>query len=131
MSAASQHNNTKGVQFREVFSFHGCPHRGASLLPNLKRSNNDPPAVQDQYMFIHDAVLEQLMCGDTQIQATDLNRTLPRLLQPQQQRDGSFKTTLALQFDVSCLVSENLCQHQVLPILYHSPSHFTLPDTYY
>ena len=56
--------------------------------------------MQDQYMFIHDAVLEQLVCGDTQIQAKDLNWTLRRPQQPQRQRDGSIKTDLALQFDV-------------------------------
>ena len=67
-------------------------------------SSLPPISMQDQYMFIHDAVLEQLVCGDTQIQASGLNRTLPRLLQPQQKSDGSFKTGLAVQFDVSSFI---------------------------
>ena len=34
---------------------------------------------QDQYAFIHDAVLETLICGDTQIPASDLQRALEKL----------------------------------------------------
>ena len=55
-------------------------------------------------MFIHDAVLEQLVCGDTQIQAADLNWALRRLQQPRQQKDGSVKTGFALQFDVTTIL---------------------------
>ena len=32
--------------------------------------------LQDQYAFIHDAVLETLICGDTQIPASDIQRAL-------------------------------------------------------
>ena len=35
--------------------------------------------VQEQYVFIHDAVLEWLTCGDTQITPTNLRRELVRL----------------------------------------------------
>ena len=34
---------------------------------------------QDQYAFIHDAVLETLICGDAQIPASDLQRALEKL----------------------------------------------------
>ena len=35
--------------------------------------------MQDQYAFIHDAVLETLICGDTQISSSDLLRALDKL----------------------------------------------------
>ena len=35
--------------------------------------------VQNQYLFIHDAVLEYLTCGDTQISAGDLQRLLKEM----------------------------------------------------
>ena len=35
--------------------------------------------LQDQYTFIHDAVLEGLICGNTQIPAPDFKRAMARL----------------------------------------------------
>ena len=52
---------------------------------------------QDQYIFIHDAVLESVTCGDTEIKAADLRRKLVKL----KTRDQSGLTTLDLQFAVS------------------------------
>lgn len=37
------------------------------------------PPTQEQYVFIHDAVLEWLTCGDTQIVPTNLRMELARL----------------------------------------------------
>ncbi len=34
---------------------------------------------QDQYTFIHDAILESLMCGNTHIPAASLKKALKRL----------------------------------------------------
>ena len=34
---------------------------------------------QDQFMFIHDAILESVTCGDTQIAATNLRSSLNRM----------------------------------------------------
>ena len=34
---------------------------------------------QDQYVFIHDAVLESLTCGDTQIPASGLSSAIKKL----------------------------------------------------
>ena len=34
---------------------------------------------QDQYVFIHDAVLESLTCGDTQIPASGLSGAIEKL----------------------------------------------------
>ena len=52
---------------------------------------------QDQYVFIHDAILESMTCGDTQIEAGNLRRKLKQL----QTRDESGRTGLDLQFAVS------------------------------
>ena len=52
---------------------------------------------QDQYVFIHDAILESMTCGDTQIEAGNLRRKLKKL----QTRDESGRTELNLQFSVS------------------------------
>ena len=35
--------------------------------------------MQDQYVFIHDAVLESLTCGDTQIPASGLSSAIKKL----------------------------------------------------
>ncbi len=35
--------------------------------------------VQDQYVFIHDAILESVTCGDTQISAGDLRRQIQKM----------------------------------------------------
>ena len=32
--------------------------------------------MQDQYIFIHDAILEVIMCGDTQIDAADFHKKI-------------------------------------------------------
>ena len=48
-------------------------------------------------MFIHDAILESMTCGDTQIEAGNLRRKLRKL----QTRDESGRTELDLQFAVS------------------------------
>ena len=48
-------------------------------------------------MFIHDAILESVMCGDTQINAGDLRKKL----KPLQEKDQSGQTQLDLQFSVS------------------------------
>ncbi len=35
--------------------------------------------IQDQYVFIHDAILESVTCGDTQINAGDLRRQIQNM----------------------------------------------------
>ena len=52
---------------------------------------------QDQYIFIHDAILEAVTCGDTQIMSGDLRATLNKM----QKKDQSGKTAMELQFAVS------------------------------
>ena len=35
--------------------------------------------MQEQYIFIHDAILEAVTCGDTQISASNLRRSIQKL----------------------------------------------------
>ncbi len=46
--------------------------------------------VQEQYVFVHDAILEYVTCGDTQITAGDLRRVMGKLAarNPQTQVTG-------------------------------------------
>ena len=52
---------------------------------------------QDQYMFIHDAILESVTCGDTQISAGDLRRQIQRMSQVAQ---GKNCTGFQYQFQI-------------------------------
>ena len=42
-------------------------------------SQSQSPTTQDQYVFIHDPVLESLTCGDTQILASGLSSAIKKL----------------------------------------------------
>ena len=53
---------------------------------------------QDQYVFIHDAVLESLTCGDTQIPASGLSNAIKKLKQKDRETG---KTGFETQFHVS------------------------------
>ena len=57
--------------------------------------------IQDQYAFIHDAILEAVTCGDTQIESSDLRAKLNKIWKKNQ----SGKTELELQFTVSPLIN--------------------------
>ena len=37
------------------------------------------PLLQDQFIFIHDVILESVMCGDTQVKSCDLRPSIRRL----------------------------------------------------
>ena len=56
--------------------------------------------MQDQYAFIHDAVLESLICGDTQIPSSDLLQALDKLKKTDRHFAGP-KTGFEIQFQVS------------------------------
>ena len=58
---------------------------------------------QDQYAFIHDAVLEWLICGDTKIPAGEMKRAMERLSQKEAQTgqsgyDTQFKVDIAYPY---------------------------------
>ena len=55
------------------------------------------PSLQEQYIFIHDAILESVTCGDTQIVAGDLQHALEKL----QMSAQSGPTGLVSQFQVN------------------------------
>ena len=49
-------------------------------LTHLRSQNiNFCALMQEQYIFIHDAILEAVTCGDTQISAGDLHRSIQKL----------------------------------------------------
>ena len=54
---------------------------------------------QHQYIFIHDVILESVVCGDTQVEAGDLRKRLAQL----KTRDRSGNTGMDLQFAVMCI----------------------------
>ena len=43
---------------------------------------------QNQYAFVHDAVLEALICGDTRIPASDLHQAIQRLNEANERNTG-------------------------------------------
>ena len=53
--------------------------------------------LQEQYVFIHDAILEVIMCGDTQIDAGDFSQRLKKLKSTPKSRPNEFEN----QFMVS------------------------------
>ena len=53
--------------------------------------------MQEQYVFVHDAILEVIMCGDTQIDAGDFSQSLNKLQSTPKSRPNEFEN----QFMVS------------------------------
>ena len=60
-------------------------------------------ALQDQYGFIHDAVLERLICGETQIQAQNLPKAMKQLAAVDEKHG---KSGYEVQFGVSSSLLE-------------------------
>ena len=56
-------------------------------------------------MFIHDAIVEQLTCGDTQISAEDLQTTINNLMKSS---GTAHRTGLQSQFQVSSFCGQNI-----------------------
>lgn len=71
-----------------------------TFVPSVTSVN--PPAsrlpLQEQYVFIHDALVEAILCGDTEVAASRLHAYVERLLTPL--RDGN--TPLDQQLKVTC-----------------------------
>ena len=65
---------------------------------DLMSAVETPLPIQDQYVFIHDAVLESLTCGDTQIPASGLTSAIEKLKQKDRETG---RTGFDTQFHVS------------------------------
>ena len=57
--------------------------------------------LQEQYIFLHDAILEQVTCGDTQINARELQSALQHLAKVNR---ATKSTGLHTQFQVSIYI---------------------------
>jgi protein tyrosine phosphatase len=102
-----------------------------AIIFSLRRQRMKMVQTQYQYRFIHDAVLEQLVCGDTQIQSQDFRRALQKL-QQQELVNGAFKSGFAVQFDVLEQVSPKpedvLCRTAMLYLDKNRTTNYLPPD---
>ena len=71
-----------------------------------------PSFNQDQYIFIHDAILESVTCGDTQIDAGNLRTSLDKLLQ----NDQPGRTEMDIQFAVGTSIVMQYFSNTILTI---------------
>ena len=58
---------------------------------------------EDQYIFIHDAILEAINCGNTELSACNLYSHLHKLTTPE---NGNPITAMELEFKVRIITSE-------------------------
>lgn len=57
---------------------------------------------EDQYVFIHDALLEAVICGNTEVPARNLHTHIQKLMQPEL---GDSITGMELEFKVNIILS--------------------------
>ncbi|CAI8053566.1 Receptor-type tyrosine-protein phosphatase alpha, partial [Geodia barretti] len=74
------------------------------VILKLRQQRTKMVQTLDQYIFIHDAILESVTCGDTEIKAADLRRKLVKL----KRKDDSGLSGLDLQFAILDQVSGNV-----------------------
>ena len=80
-----------GMDLCDVYFVNGCDTCCAIDSPTCLFE------LQEQYIFIHDAILELVTCGDTQIDAVNLRKSLHHLLK----KNESGSSNLEVQFSVS------------------------------
>ena len=73
--------------------------------------------VQDQYMFIHDALADYITCGDTSILAQELSITMAEMCQIDKQTK---KNRFIQQFEVGTYVQTRLSTIMYAPIFMHT-----------
>ena len=62
---------------------------------------------QDQFTFIHDAILESVTCGDTQIAATNLRMSIVKMKKKDNQNQPhgfQYQFKVHIGIDIACLV---------------------------
>ena len=64
----------------------------------LRAQRNYMVQTEDQYIFIHDALLEAVTCGNTEVPARSLSPHIQKLMQPE---PGETVTGMELEFKVS------------------------------
>ena len=63
----------------------------------LRAQRNYMVQTEDQYIFIHDALLEAVTCGNTEVPARSLSGHIQKLMQPE---PGETVTGMELEFKV-------------------------------
>ena len=63
----------------------------------LRAQRNYMVQTEDQYIFIHDALLEAVTCGNTEVPARSLSGHIQKLMQPE---SGEAVTGMELEFKV-------------------------------
>ena len=66
----------------------------------LRAQRNYMVQTEDQYIFIHDALLEAVQCGNTEVPARNLAAHIQKLTQPE---PGETVTGMELEFKVRCV----------------------------
>ncbi len=70
------------------------------LLRHMRRQRNHLVQTEEQYVFIHDALLEAVRSGDTEIGSRDIASEIERLVAKKGEEEGEFETPLDKQFKV-------------------------------
>lgn len=67
----------------------------------MRSQRNYMVQTEDQYIFIHEALLEAATCGNTEVPARNLYAHIQKLTQPP---SGETVTAMELEFKVQCLL---------------------------
>ena len=71
----------------------------------LRAQRNYMVQTEDQYIFIHDALLEAVTCGNTEVPARNLSVHIQKLMQPE---PGETVTGMELEFKASLIENNSI-----------------------
>ena len=74
----------------------------------LRAQRNYMVQTEDQYIFIHDALLEAVTCGNTEVPARNLSVHIQKLMQPE---PGETVTGMELEFKASLIENNSIKGH--------------------